>query len=188
MDKYCPDGERCQSSGCSGIICHRFDVFSTSNIHTYPTCPHCAAKDAEIAAIIEEREKLRDTVLEFACLEQELNKEIARLRGRVERAEYRLEADGYRERCDIPACNCGDQWAHGGYAHQRLREISDALEGRDNGATILAAVEQLMRDERALRDALADMLAQCRCDCGHPHCNRCAETQYVERILRGEGE
>lgn len=56
MDKYCPDGQSCESSGCSGIRCHRFELHATSDIRTYPytePCPHCAAKDAEIAALLE---------------------------------------------------------------------------------------------------------------------------------------
>lgn len=54
MDKYCPDGQPCESSGCSGIRCHRFELHATSDIRTYPytePCPHCAAKDAEIAQL-----------------------------------------------------------------------------------------------------------------------------------------
>lgn len=31
---------------------------------------------------------------------------------RLETAEHRLMSLGYRRTCDIPACNCGDQWAH----------------------------------------------------------------------------
>lgn len=60
-------------------------------------------------------------------------------------------------RCDIPACNCGS-W-HGGSAEDRLREISDALDGRTNGSTILAEIEKLMV-ESAERDQLRASLAE----------------------------
>ncbi|MDH3637911.1 MAG: hypothetical protein OES09_05545 [Gammaproteobacteria bacterium] len=69
----------------------------------------------------------------------------------MEVAEYRLRSAGYRKTCNIPACNCGDIWGHGGHANKRLREISEALEGRDNGGTILKAVEELMREIERMR-------------------------------------
>ncbi len=30
----------------------------------------------------------------------------------IDAAEHRLRSLGYRKTCDIPACNCGDRWAH----------------------------------------------------------------------------
>jgi hypothetical protein len=51
-------------------------------------------------------------------------------------AERALQSKGYRKECDIPACNCGPQWSHGGRAEERLREISDALPYQ-NGVTLL---------------------------------------------------
>lgn len=41
-------------------------------------------------------------------------------------AERALVNHGYRKSCDIPACNCGNQWTHGGHAVARLSEIDDA--------------------------------------------------------------
>lgn len=55
-----------------------------------------------------------------------------------------LERHGYRRSCDIPACNCGDTWAHGGNAATRLREISDALGAWTQGRTLLDAVRTLV--------------------------------------------
>jgi hypothetical protein len=59
-------------------------------------------------------------------------------------AEGALRSKGYRKSCDIPACNCGDQWNHGGHAEERLREIGDALP-YENGKTILGRVCSLIR-------------------------------------------
>jgi hypothetical protein len=61
---------------------------------------------------------------------------------RMRAAESALRSHGYRKSCDIPACNCGDQWAHGGNASQRLQEISEVVE--HNGKTILEAVEEIV--------------------------------------------
>lgn len=47
---------------------------------------------------------------------------------RLRRAESALRHHGYRESCDIPACNCGDQWMHGGHAEARLSEIREKLD------------------------------------------------------------
>jgi hypothetical protein len=63
---------------------------------------------------------------------------------RLAAAEHRLTSAGYRRSCDIPACNCGDSWTHGGHANERLREISEALGERTQGRTILAAVQDLI--------------------------------------------
>ena len=72
---------------------------------------------------------------------------------RAERAEAALLRKGYRMSCDIPACNCGDQWTHGGHAEMRLTEIREALEQADarrNGETLLADVVHIAaRAERA---------------------------------------
>lgn len=80
-----------------------------------------------------------------------------------ENAERALLRKGYRKSCDIPACNCGDQWTHGGHAEQRLYEIREALIHNDairNGETILADVVHLaVRAEKAERE-----LAQARED------------------------
>jgi hypothetical protein len=54
-------------------------------------------------------------------------------------AERALQMRGYRKSCDIPACNCGDQWLHGGTAERRLHEV---LEERDTARAELAAVRE----------------------------------------------
>lgn len=78
---------------------------------------------------------------------------IDKLQEDLETAERALRSNGYRKDCDIPACNCGPRWNHGGYADQRLREISDALHYA-NGATILQRVEQQAKENEALRETL----------------------------------
>lgn len=79
--------------------------------------------------------------------------EVARERDEAERA---LRSKGYRKECDIPACNCGRQWNHGGHAESRLREIDEALP-YENGKTILQRVEGVVRQ---LNDARATMAKQ----------------------------
>lgn len=72
-------------------------------------------------------------------------------------AESALLRHGYRKSCDIPACNCGDQWSHGGHAADRLREISDEI--GENGFTLLAAARRL-NERLAQRDArIAELCA-----------------------------
>lgn len=61
---------------------------------------------------------------------------------KLETAEYALERHGYRRSCNIPACNCGDQWNHGGYAAERLRELADVL--YENGKTPLTVAQELV--------------------------------------------
>ena len=79
-------------------------------------------------------EEITSTVLqsisgEIAAAElKDITAERDDLRDRVASAESALSRKGYRRSCDIPACNCGDSWAHGGYADTRLREILDAKE------------------------------------------------------------
>lgn len=68
-------------------------------------------------------------------------------RSRLALAESALLRAGYRRSCDIPACNCGDQWVHGGHANERLRELAellDAFEFESRGGTILQRVERLL--------------------------------------------
>ena len=83
---------------------------------------------------------------------------VSALRARVAELEadrrtmrHALERHGYRESCDIPACNCGDQWHHGGHAADRLREVCEVLGfNRLNGRIVKEAVERLVaRDESA---------------------------------------
>lgn len=81
----------------------------------------------------------------------------AALRRRLEAYNAKLRdvlaRKGYRESCDIPACNCGDEWAHGGYAETRLREIGDLLGLRTQGVTLADAVKRLVEQDDALRAA-----------------------------------
>jgi hypothetical protein len=83
--------------------------------------------------------------------------ELTQLRADLQAAETALQAHGYRKSCDIPACNCGEQWMHGGRAEARLQEILDAL-GVLQGKTMLAAVESLV----AWRDNTEAVLWQFR--------------------------
>lgn len=69
-------------------------------------------------------------------------------------AEDALLRRGYRKSCDIPACNCGDQWTHGGHANARLYEVSEALmqaDCRRNGETILADVVHVCAENERLK-------------------------------------
>ena len=72
----------------------------------------------------------------------DLQARLAASEARCALAERALISKGYYQSCDIPACNCGDQWTHGGHAEARLREISDALP-YENGKTLLQQVPQL---------------------------------------------
>lgn len=67
-------------------------------------------------------------------------------------AEDALRLHGYRNSCDIPACNCGDGWSHGGHAAERLREIGDLV--WENGVTPLNSVRRLFSERDALRTQL----------------------------------
>lgn len=62
-------------------------------------------------------------------------------------AESALMRHGYRKSCDIPACNCGDRWNHGGHASERLKEISDEV--WQNGVTTLNSVIALRQRAEA---------------------------------------
>lgn len=94
-----------------------------------------------------------DDEAEMERLREDHEAELAALRERAERAEAALLRKGYRMSCDIPACNCGGQWTHGGHAEMRLTEIREALEqagARRNGETLLADVVHIAaRAERA---------------------------------------
>jgi hypothetical protein len=84
----------------------------------------------------------------YARLAVEQN--TAELRAELAAAEYALRSKGYRKSCEISACNCGDQWSHGGNAEARLRELSSELHGSPvdmNGKTLLAGLSELV--ERA---------------------------------------
>jgi len=34
-----------------------------------------------------------------------------------------------------------------------------------------------------LEETLRDLAAQHHCGCGHPHCKRCADDEYVKQVL-----
>jgi len=80
---------------------------------------------------------------------------IASLVAERDAAEDALRRHGYRKSCDIPACNCGDQWNHGGHAAERLREISDALP-YENGKTLLQRVQYLARAQEEIEGLRKD--------------------------------
>ena len=59
-----------------------------------------------------------------------------------------------------------------------------------NPAAIAQAATEykaLLAENERLREALTGMVAQHGCDCGHPHCNRCAETRECKAAL-AQGE
>jgi hypothetical protein len=74
-------------------------------------------------------------------------------------AESKLRRDGYRKSCDIPACNCGESWSHGGHAHARLSEIGTALADVEWKGTILATVEAVLADVARLEGEKAALVA-----------------------------
>ena len=84
---------------------------------------------------------------------EEAAAELRRLHGELAAAEYALRSKGYRKSCEISACNCGDQWSHGGNAEARLRELSSELRRSPvdmNGKTLLAGLSELVeRAEKA---------------------------------------
>jgi hypothetical protein len=69
----------------------------------------------------------------------------AELKDRLDVAERALSHHGYRNSCGIPACNCGDQWNHGGHAVARLDEIASATQDHyRNGELLLTRVERIV--------------------------------------------
>jgi hypothetical protein len=98
---------------------------------------------------------------------------IAQAERERDAAEDSLRRRGYRKSCEIPACNCGDQWNHGGYADQRLGEIRAALDDSPidlEGKTLLTGVKELsaMAGER---------------DDAHT-AQRAAETELAQQMAR----
>jgi hypothetical protein len=84
-----------------------------------------------------------------------LSAQVRELREERDRAEDALRHHGYRKTCDIPACNCGDQWFHGGNASMRLMEIADELGERTQGKTILQALKELEQSLATAREEAA---------------------------------
>lgn len=114
------------------------------------------------AKVRELEERLRQVVAEgkaISRLNVEQAVEISNLKAKLRQVEEErdtairaLHHHGYKKSCDIPACNCGDQWLHGGHAGERLRAIGEVLPFT-NGATILQRVKQVLeeRDQWRLR-------------------------------------
>ena len=97
---------------------------------------------------------LRNTPQEYALFDsakslRQCADEIDALKEKLDTAESALLRKGYQKSCDIPACNCGDQWHHGGHAEARLREFREAFdqEGIDrNGKTLLTVLCEVLGD------------------------------------------
>ncbi|MFN3075360.1 MAG: hypothetical protein ABT940_00490 [Alphaproteobacteria bacterium] len=130
------------------------------------TCfPEILAHDAALRAKVEKLEDWRATVTaalgrEGGALFDDVPKHIkgmvsqlATLTAERDELERILYRKGYRKSCDIPACNCGDQWNHGGNAEERLRELHDALP-YVNGKTLLTIVKELVADRDRLREQI----------------------------------
>jgi hypothetical protein len=63
----------------------------------------------------------------------------------------------------------------------------DMLGGDEQVELMDAEYAAVVAERDALREALTGMVAQHGCDCGHPHCNRCAETRECKAAL-AQGE
>lgn len=79
-----------------------------------------------------------------------------------ENAVDALHRKGYRKTCDIPACNCGDQWSHGGHADQRLMEIRYLLESELeveewNGISIKDAIKNVIESRARLTERVKEL-------------------------------
>lgn len=112
--------------------------------------PELAAQREERAnqAFVRLQRELAEITLrrnETLAMCEQVRQERDTLKDTLEIAERALRYQGYRKSCDIAACNCGDQWQHGGHANERLREISDALPYAD-GMTVLQRVVKLRQD------------------------------------------
>ena len=78
---------------------------------------------------------------------------------RLDTAEHALLAHGYRKSCGIPACNCGDQWNHGGHAMERLSGIEAATaDYYRNGELLLTRAERIV----AIADGHAEFVQAVR--------------------------
>lgn len=111
----------------------------------------------------------------------------------LDSAEDSLRRKGYRKSCDILACNCGDQWNHGGLADERLREIRDALP-YVTGKTILARVEDIVAEVTRLRTALQSTQWKTDQSSGIRYCPWCTSQEdeghkpncFVGKALTGQ--
>ena len=81
------------------------------------------------------------------------------LKGRLDVAERALSHHGYRKSCDIPACNCGDRWNHGGHAAERLSEISSVTgDYYRNGESLATRIQRIV----AIADGNAEFVGAVR--------------------------
>ena len=145
-------------------------------------------------ANLAQSDKHWDALWKAACEQKDaLQQRVAQLEGELTKAESALLRAGFKKSCDIAACNCGDQWGHGGHASQRLREIADALPYQ-NGGTLLGRVESLVADHARVLGLLAqvteiaDMMlkgTECEhdvglCSCEHRRIVKQAQRSYAE--------
>ena len=99
---------------------------------------------------------------ELAGQISDLQRDNARLKEEIEKMRAVLYRKGYRECCSIPACNCGNQWAHGGHAETRLSEIYDTLGELTQGATALQAITYLKTENEKMRAIVRSIKAQAK--------------------------
>lgn len=117
-------------------------------------------------------EEVRESLIAIRIQRNELRSQLTAANERAEKAERILARKGYRKSCDIAACNCGDNWSHGGHAEERLHEIADEV--WENGKTALQSVKDLkamlesaetslaaaQKEIEGLRGALLPLLAE----------------------------
>jgi hypothetical protein len=101
---------------------------------------------AALAACERERDELR-----------EVYRDALDYKAERDAAEAALRAKGYRKSCDLPACNCGDSWAHGGHADERLREIADIA--GENGKTLFDSVRSIRERADAAEREIGELRA-----------------------------
>ena len=104
-----------------------------------------------------EIDRLAGLYAALRALLPEQNDLLADEKERRDVAERALEQKGCWKTCMIPACNCGDQWAHGGHADERLSELSYMLEQNapdPNGKTLREELASLITE----RDAACEEL------------------------------
>lgn len=118
---------------------------------------HSAAVMVEQAREMIEAQAIKLVAVEAECADRAAD--VAFYKSSAERsaldaavAADALSRHGYRKSCDIPACNCGDQWNHGGHAVERLRELADVL--YENGKTPLAVAKELVERVEATETRL----------------------------------
>ncbi len=115
--------------------------------------------------------------------------EIAQLKQERNGLRLILQRKGYQENCDIAACNCGNQWNHGGHASNRLHEIADLV--RTNGETLLGSIERIIAERDAalalveeFRKSPADALSEYRARVLEEAANACIQDGIDENCHR----